>query len=172
NGELPHTDREGAQQSKRGIAQNGQHQGTHAAKLISDRPPEKRKSPADQKQSEQQAAVIANVSFGSCDPGARQQFAQRWHQHQRIDNGIHAVESPTSPRRPEAAYLIARQRCGSLGVAGLTLTRLTLIGWIRERSHIHRSCNPGSSLLSGPSSILRSVSGSQVKPLNQCSIRQ
>ncbi len=135
DGELPHVDDEGAQQGEYGIPQDGQHQGANPAELVSDRPPEKCQAPAHQKQREQQPAIVANVSLGRGNPGARQQFAQGRHQHQRIDKGIHAVERPSSPRRPETAQLIACQGRGSsfrdgLHWAGLHYECLVpLCGW-------------------------------------------
>ena len=44
------------------------------------------------------------------DARSRQQLGQRRHEHQRVDERVHAVERPAAPRGPEAADLIRRQR--------------------------------------------------------------
>src|SRR5277367_4789117 len=67
DGELPDVDDESAEQSERGVPQNREHQRAHAAEFISDRSPDESETPAEQKNREEQAAVVADVCFGGCD---------------------------------------------------------------------------------------------------------
>jgi hypothetical protein len=50
NGKLPNAGDESAQECENRIPNNGQHQCANATKPIADRTPQKRESPADQKQ--------------------------------------------------------------------------------------------------------------------------
>src|SRR5256885_8429026 len=77
---------------------------------LSDGPPEESESPAAEKQSEKQSTVIADVAFCGSDARTREQFSQRGHEHQGIDERVHAIERPASPGSPEAANLISRER--------------------------------------------------------------
>src|SRR4029077_8805230 len=54
-------------------------------------------------------AVIADIAFGRGNPGTRKQFAQGRHEHQGVNERIHSVERPASPRGPESADLIPRE---------------------------------------------------------------
>src|SRR5208283_6183552 len=85
------------------------------AKLVAHRAPKKSRAPADQKQSEEQPAIEPNVALGRGNAGAWQKVTQRWHEDERIDKGVHAVQRPSAPRCPEAAYLVSGQR-GRRGV--------------------------------------------------------
>ena len=109
--QLPHARGERPQESKKRIAENRQHQGAHAAKFVGKRSPQERESPTDQKKREQDAAVKADIRLRGCDVRFRQQFAQRRHHHECVDERVHAVNSPSSPGSPEAANLIACQTC-------------------------------------------------------------
>ena len=72
-------------------------------------PQMKRQSPAHQKQREQDGAGAAPTFAGEPSmPDSRQQLGERRAQHQRIDEGIHAVQSPAGPGRPEAGDLPPR----------------------------------------------------------------
>src|SRR5271156_4140183 len=110
DGELPDVDDESAEQSERGVPEDCEHQSADAAKFISDRAPDERQAPANQEKSEERAAVEADVCFGRRDARTRQQIAQRRDEHERVDEGVHAVERPTAPGSPEAADLVARER--------------------------------------------------------------
>src|SRR5439155_1014338 len=69
-----------------------------------------RDAPADQKQRKQHAAVVADVARRSRNARPRQQLGERGHEHERINERVHAVERPSTPRGPEAAHLIWRER--------------------------------------------------------------
>ena len=110
NGKLPNVGDRRAEESENGIPNDGQHERSHTPEFVSHRPPQKRQSPAEQKKCEQQSAIEADVAFRCGNSGARQEVAQRRNQHQRVNERIHAIERPASPRSPEPANLIARQR--------------------------------------------------------------
>ena len=111
-GELP--DRHGGASEKRedGVAKDGEDEGADAAEAICQRSPEEGEAPADQEDGEEHAAVEADVGLGGGESGAGQEIAQRGHQDQGIDEGIHAVERPSGPCGPEAADLVGGQRLG------------------------------------------------------------
>ena len=116
HGKLPDACGECAQEGKDRIPNNGEHERSHATKFVSDWTPQKSQTPANQEESEEQSAVESNVGFGGGDSGAREQFAERGDKHERIHEGIHAVERPPTPCCPESAYLIAGKTLfGSLG---------------------------------------------------------
>src|SRR6266849_5871508 len=48
-----------------------------------------------------------------------EQHAERGHEHEGIDERVHAVERPSAPRGPEAADLVARERRGHGRAASL-----------------------------------------------------
>ena len=108
--ELPDARRDGAEAGKRRIAENRQHQRSHAAEAIRNRPPHHRQAPADQEQRKQHRAVIHHNCGRRGLAGSRQQLGERRDQHERVDERIHPVECPAAPRGPEAARLIPCQR--------------------------------------------------------------
>ena len=97
----------GAQEREHRVPHDGEHERAHAAKPVADRTPQKRESPADQKQSKRQRPVVADVALVGDDAGVRQQLAQRRYEHERVDHRVHTVERPAAPRGPEAANLIS-----------------------------------------------------------------
>ena len=101
---------------KSGVAEDGEDEGADAAEAVGERPPEEGEAPADQEDGEEHAAVEADVGLGGWQAGARQQVAQGGHQHEGVDEGVHAVERPARPCGPEAADLVLGQRFG--GEAG------------------------------------------------------
>jgi hypothetical protein len=108
-GELPDIGDQAAEKREQRITENGQHQRAHTAKAIGHRPPHHRQAPAEQEQREQHAAVVHNVAGRGGDARTRQQLAQRGHEHDRVNRGVHAVERPAAPRRPEPANLVSIQ---------------------------------------------------------------
>ena len=110
--ELPDARRDGAEKREDRVAEDRQHQRADAAEAIGDGPPQQRQSPADEKQREQHAVVIADVAGRGGDARSRQQLGQCGHQHERVDERVHAVERPAAPGRPKAARLIACERSG------------------------------------------------------------
>ncbi len=76
-------------------------------------PHSRRHPPPDQEQGEQNPAVISDIGGRGRNSRTRQQLAQRRNQNERVDEGIHAIQHPSAPRRPESADLIWRQRDAS-----------------------------------------------------------
>src|SRR6266704_5488996 len=85
NGKLPDIHDQGAEKREHGIPDDGEHERSNAAEFVSDRPPEKRESPTAEKQGEEQSTVVANIAFRGGDAGTWEEFAQRGHEHQGIN---------------------------------------------------------------------------------------
>ena len=100
---------ERGQQREQRKTQNAEHHGAHAAEAVGNRSPDERGAVADQKQREENAAVVADVRGGGGNSGAGQQFRQRGNQDEGIDERIHSVHAPAAPGGPEAADLVARE---------------------------------------------------------------
>ena len=113
HGEHPDVRGKRAQQSKKRKTNNGEHQGADAPKPVGDRPPQESHPPSNQEQGEQNSAVISDIGGRRGNSRARQQVAQRRNQNERVDEGIHAIQHPSAPGRPEPADLIWRQRDSS-----------------------------------------------------------
>ena len=109
NSELPDIRNQGAEKREYGIPNDSEHQRSNAAKFVADRPPEEREAPSTKEQGEKQTTVISDVALHSSDAGTREEFSQRGHKHQCVDERVHTVERPPSPRSPEAANLISRE---------------------------------------------------------------
>ena len=122
--ELPDVGDESTEESEGGIPDDGEQQGADAAEFIADGPPEEGATPADEEKGEEEAAVVADVSFGGGDAGAREEIAEGRDENEGVDDGVHAVESPAAPGGPEAADLIGGE-CG---------------GWIRFVGHRGSRC--------------------------------
>ncbi len=103
----------GAQQRKERKANNREHQRPDAAEPVGNRPPQQGHPPANQKQREEDTAVITDIPIARGNSGTGQQFPQRGNQNERVDERIHPVQHPTSPSRPESADLVARERDSS-----------------------------------------------------------
>src|SRR6185295_5464910 len=103
---LPHARRDCSEKSEQRVAEDRQHQRAHTAEFVGDRSPHKRESPADQEQREQKPAIESNIRLVTRDAGTRQEFLQRGHHHQRVDERVHPVEGPASPRGPESSDLV------------------------------------------------------------------
>ena len=97
---------------KSGVAEDGEDEGADAAEAIGQGSPEEREAPADQENGEEDAAVEADVGLGGGEAGTGQEIAQRRHEDEGVDEGIHAVERPSGPGGPEAADLVGGQRLG------------------------------------------------------------
>src|SRR6185503_393839 len=113
--QLPHVLREAAGQGENRVHQDRHHQRLDAPEAIGDRPPHHRHAPAGKEEREQDAAVVADVARRRGDARFRQQLGQRGHEHQRVDERVHAVEAPAAPGRPEALDLIRIERRPSRG---------------------------------------------------------
>ena len=105
--QLPHVLRQRGRAREHRIDEDGGGQHSRAAKPVSDRAPDQRQSPANQEQRKQHRSRIAHVARRSFDSRLWQQLGERRTQHQRVDDRVHAIERPASPRRPEAGDLRA-----------------------------------------------------------------
>src|SRR5580704_15703990 len=110
--QLPKARNQRAEKREHGIPNDCKHQSANTPELVAYWPPQKGKSPANQEECEKQTAVETNVAFCRRDAGARQKFAQRRQQNQRIDERVHPVEGPAAPRGPESTDLIGGERDG------------------------------------------------------------
>ena len=133
-GELPDVVGDRAEKREERVAEDGEDQRAHAAEAVGEGSPEESESPADQEEGEEQAAVEADVARRGGDTGARQQVPQGGHQHQGIDEGIHAVQRPAAPGCPEAADLVTRERrgarrCYSSGTSPVSSARFSNLVW-------------------------------------------
>src|SRR5262249_9007017 len=72
--------------------------------------PEEREAPAGEEDGEENAAVEADIGLIGRDAGAGEKVAECGDQHERVDEGVHAVERPTGPGGPETADLIGGER--------------------------------------------------------------
>jgi hypothetical protein len=105
-GELPDRDGGASQEGEEGVTENGEDEGADAAEAIGQGAPEESEAPSNQEDGEEHAAVEADVGLVGRQAGARQEIAQRGHQDQGIDEGVHAVERPACPCSPEASDLV------------------------------------------------------------------
>ena len=107
--ELPYVLDDAAREGEKRIHQDRHHQRLHSSEAIRDWSPHHRHAPSGEEQREQDAAVEPDVARRRRDARFRQKLGQRGHEHQRVDEGIHPIETPSAPGRPEAFNLVGIQ---------------------------------------------------------------
>ncbi len=108
--QLPDVRHQPAEKREERIGEDREHQRSHATNPVADWPPHHREAPSEQKHREEHHPVEADVHRRRLDARVRQNLSQRWHQHERVDVRVHAVERPPAVRRDEAALLIRGER--------------------------------------------------------------
>ena len=105
--QLPNLLRERAGEGEDRVAQDGQHQRGNAAEAVGYRSPQHRQTPTHKKEREEDATVVADVAGRGRDAGFWQQFVERGHEDEGVDERVHPVQRPAAPGGPEGADLIA-----------------------------------------------------------------